>query len=107
MDAVKFTLEVQSVVAMRLMKIAAGGATGAAESTENASGEGGGLDGHHDRWSARARKRQERKGGHESGNGTSQEARAGKSEAAIRPEVTAHPAGRGRLSERASSAAVL
>jgi Protein of unknown function (DUF3768) len=33
MDAVKFNLEVQSVVAMRLMKIAAGGATGAAEST--------------------------------------------------------------------------
>jgi hypothetical protein len=34
MDAVKFNLEVQSVVAMRLMKIAAGGATGAAESTK-------------------------------------------------------------------------
>jgi hypothetical protein len=33
MDAVKFNLDVQSVVAMRLMKIAAGGATGAAEST--------------------------------------------------------------------------
>jgi len=33
MDAVKFNLEVQSVVAVRLMKIAAGGATGAAEST--------------------------------------------------------------------------
>ncbi len=33
MDAVKFNIEVQSVVAMRLMKIAAGGATGAAEST--------------------------------------------------------------------------
>jgi hypothetical protein len=34
MDAVKFNLEVQSVVAMRLMKIAAGSATGAAESTK-------------------------------------------------------------------------
>jgi hypothetical protein len=34
MDAVKFNLEVQSVVAMRLMKIAAGGGTGAAESTK-------------------------------------------------------------------------
>jgi hypothetical protein len=34
MDVVKFNLEVQSVVAMRLMKIAAGGATGAAESTK-------------------------------------------------------------------------
>jgi len=34
MDAVKFNLEVQSVVAMRLMKIAAGGAPGAAESTK-------------------------------------------------------------------------
>jgi hypothetical protein len=34
MDAVKFNLEVQSVIAMRLMKIAAGGATGAAESTK-------------------------------------------------------------------------
>jgi hypothetical protein len=33
MDAAKFNFEVQSVVAMRLMKIAAGGATGAAEST--------------------------------------------------------------------------
>jgi hypothetical protein len=33
MDAVKFNLDVQSVVAMRLMKIAAGGATGA-ESTK-------------------------------------------------------------------------
>jgi hypothetical protein len=33
METVKFNLEVQSVVAMRLMKIAAGGATGAAEST--------------------------------------------------------------------------
>jgi hypothetical protein len=33
MDAVKFNLEVQSVIAMRLMKIAAGGATGAAETT--------------------------------------------------------------------------
>jgi hypothetical protein len=32
MDAVKFNLEVQSVVAMRLMKIAANGPTGAAES---------------------------------------------------------------------------
>ena len=32
-DAAKFNLDVQSVVAMRLMKIAAGGATGAAEST--------------------------------------------------------------------------
>jgi hypothetical protein len=34
MDVVKFNLEVQSVVAMRLMKIAAGGAAGAAESTK-------------------------------------------------------------------------
>jgi hypothetical protein len=33
MDAAKFNFEVQSVVAMRLMKIAAGGATGAAETT--------------------------------------------------------------------------
>jgi hypothetical protein len=33
MDAAKFSFDVQSVVAMRLMKIAAGGATGAAEST--------------------------------------------------------------------------
>ena len=33
MDAVKFNLEVQSVVAMRLMKIAAGGTKGEAEST--------------------------------------------------------------------------
>ena len=32
-DAAKFNLDVQSVVAMRLMKIATGGATGAAEST--------------------------------------------------------------------------
>jgi hypothetical protein len=32
-DAAKFNLDVQSVVTMRLMKIAAGGATGAAEST--------------------------------------------------------------------------
>jgi hypothetical protein len=31
MDAVKFNLEVQSVVAMRLMKIAANGPTGASE----------------------------------------------------------------------------
>jgi hypothetical protein len=34
MDVVKFNLEVQSVIAMRLMKIAAGGAIGAAESTK-------------------------------------------------------------------------
>jgi hypothetical protein len=34
MDAVKFSLEVQSVIALRLMKIAAGGAAGAAESTK-------------------------------------------------------------------------
>jgi hypothetical protein len=33
MDAAKFNLEVQSVIAMRLMKIAAGGPTGTAEST--------------------------------------------------------------------------
>jgi hypothetical protein len=33
MDAVKFNLDVQSVVPMRLMKIAARGARGAAEST--------------------------------------------------------------------------
>jgi hypothetical protein len=33
MDAVKFNLEVQSVVSMRLMKIAAGGAEGGAEYT--------------------------------------------------------------------------
>jgi len=33
MDAVKFNLEVQSVVSMRLMKIAAGGTKGAAEYT--------------------------------------------------------------------------
>jgi hypothetical protein len=33
MDAMKFNLEVQSVVSMRLMKIAAGGASGTAEST--------------------------------------------------------------------------
>jgi hypothetical protein len=33
MDAMKFNLEVQSVVSMRLMKIAAGGAAGPAEST--------------------------------------------------------------------------
>jgi hypothetical protein len=32
MDAVKFNFEVQSVISMRLMKIAAGGAAGAAES---------------------------------------------------------------------------
>ncbi len=32
-DAAKFNLDVQSVVAMRLIKIAAGGPTGAAEST--------------------------------------------------------------------------
>ncbi len=34
MDALKFNLEVQSVIAMRLMKIATGGAAGAAESTK-------------------------------------------------------------------------
>jgi hypothetical protein len=34
MDAVKFNFEVQSVIAMRLMKIAAGGASGAAVSTK-------------------------------------------------------------------------
>ena len=34
MNAMKFNLEVQSVVAMRLMKIAAGGTTGTAESTK-------------------------------------------------------------------------
>jgi hypothetical protein len=33
MDAVRFNLEVQSVVSMRLMKIAAGGRDGAAEYT--------------------------------------------------------------------------
>jgi hypothetical protein len=32
-DAMKFNLEVQSVVSIRLMKIAAGGASGTAEST--------------------------------------------------------------------------
>jgi hypothetical protein len=34
MEAVKFNLEVQSVVAMRLMKFAAGGAAGTAESAK-------------------------------------------------------------------------
>ncbi len=34
MEALEFNLEVQSVVAMRLVKIAAGGATGAAESAK-------------------------------------------------------------------------
>jgi hypothetical protein len=33
-DAVKFNLEVQSVVSMRLMKIATGGTDGAAESAQ-------------------------------------------------------------------------
>jgi hypothetical protein len=84
MDAVKFNLEVQSVVAMRLVKLAAGGATGAAESKKNGSREGGGLAGCPHHWGARACKRRERKGSHESGNGPSQEARPRKSETAIR-----------------------
>jgi hypothetical protein len=97
MDPAKFNFEVQSVVAMRLLKIAAGGATGAAESTKNGSGEGGGLGGRPDRWIARPRKRRERKGGHESSDGTGQEKGQRKSEAVLRREVSATQKSTGSL----------
>jgi hypothetical protein len=83
-EAAKFNLDIQSVVSMRLMKIAAGGAEAVAEYVRMVQEKVYCRGGRADRWIARPCKRQERQGGDESGNGPREEKGSCQSQAVIR-----------------------
>jgi hypothetical protein len=79
MEAAKFNLEIQSVVSMRLMKIAAGGAEAAAEYVRMIQEKSAAAVA-----AQTSRKRQEHQGGDESGNGSGEEKGSRQSQAVIR-----------------------